>query len=93
MTLNVMRTSFKKYQPKAINHRSCKYISNEKFRESLINNLSKENLINNDDGFQRFCHTSLDALNKHAPRKKKHARGNQMSFFNKELLKAIITRT
>ena len=93
MTLNVMRKSFKKYQPKVINHRSCKYISNEKFRESLINNLSKENLINNDDGFQRFCHISLDALNKHAPRKKKHARGNQMSFFNKELLKAIITRT
>ena len=35
----------------------------------LINNLSKENFINNDDGFQRFCHISLDALNKHAPYK------------------------
>ena len=59
----------------------------------LINNFSKENFINNDDGFQRFCHISLDALNKHAPPKKKHARGNQMSFFNKELSKAITTRT
>ena len=36
---------------------------------------------------------SLDALNKHAPREKKHARGNQMPFFNKELLEAIMTRT
>ena len=45
--------------------------------------MSKENVINNNDGFQRFCHISLDALNKHAPRKEKHARGNQMSFFNK----------
>ena len=35
--------------------------------------------------------TSLDALNKHAPRKNKHARGNQMPFFNKELSKAIMT--
>ena len=70
MTLTVMRKSFTKYQPKIINHRSYKNFSNEKYRETLINNLSKENFINNDDGFQRFC---LDALNKHAPRKKKHA--------------------
>ena len=60
--------------------------------ETLINNLFIENFINN-DGFQRFCLVSLDALNKHAPRKKKHARGNKMSFFNKELSKAIMTRT
>ena len=32
----------------------------EKVRETLINNLFKENFIN-DDGFQIFCHTSLDA--------------------------------
>ena len=93
MTLTVIRKSFKKYQPKIINYRSYKNFSNEKYRETLINNLSKENFINNDDGFQRFCHISLDALNKHAPRKKKHARGNQMPFFNKELSKAIMTRT
>ena len=36
---------------------------------------------------------SLDSLEKHAPRKKKYARGNQMPFFNKELSKAIMTRT
>ena len=41
----------------------------------LMNNLSKENFINN-DGFQRFFHISLDALKKHVPRKKK-------LFFNK----------
>ena len=93
ITLIVMRKSFKKYQPKIITYRSYKNSSNEKDREMLINNLSKENFINNDDGFQRFCHISLDALNKHAPRKKNHVRGNQMPFFNKELSKAIMTRT
>ena len=51
-----------------INYRSYKNVSNEKYGETLINNLSKENVINNDNGFQRFCHISLDALNKHAPR-------------------------
>ena len=58
-----------------------------------MNNLPLEKFINNDEVFQRFCHISLDALNKHALRKKKHARGNQMPFFNKELSKATMTLT
>ena len=87
-----MRKSFKKYQPET-NYRSYKNFSNKKYKEMLIENLSKENFINNDDGSQRFCHISLDALNKHAPPKKKHVRVNQTPFFNKELSKAIITRT
>ena len=72
MTLIVMRKRFKKYQTKITNYRSHKNFSNQKYRET-INNLPKENFINNDDGFLRFCHISLDALNMHAPRKKKHA--------------------
>ena len=93
MTLTFKRKTFKKYQPKTINYSSNKNFSNEKYRETLINNLSKENFINNDDGFQRFCHISLDVLNKHETRKNKHAQGNQMPLFNKELSKAIMTRT
>ena len=93
MTLTAMRKSFKKDQPKIINSSSYKNFSNEKYRETVINNLPKENFINNDDGFQRFCHINLNALNKHAPCKKTHARGNQMPFFNKELSKAIMRRT
>ena len=52
---------------------SYKNFSSEKYGETLINNFSKESFINNDDGFQRFCHISLDVSNKHVPRKKKHA--------------------
>ena len=92
MTLTVMRKSFKKYQPKIINYRSYKNFSNGKYRKTLINNLSKENFITNDDGFQRFCHISLVTLNKHAPCKKKHARV-KVPFFNKELSKEIMTWT
>ena len=94
ITLTVMRKSFKKYQPKTINDKYRKTSIN---RETLINSFFKENFINNDDGFQRFCHLSLDALNKHAPckkkkkKKKKHALGNQMLFLNKGLSKAIVT--
>ena len=93
MTLTVLRKSFKKFQSKLIKCRSYKTFSNEAYRETLINNLSKENCINNGDGFQRFCDISLNALNKHAPCKKKHARGNQMPFLNKDLSKAIMSRT
>ena len=92
MTLTVARKSLEKYQPKAISYRSYKKFSNVKYRVTLINNV-QENFINNDDGFQRFCRVSLDALNKHAPHKKKHAWRNQMPFFNKDLSKAIMTRT
>ena len=82
MTLTVMRKRLKKHQSKTINYRSYKSFSNEKYRDTLINNLSEENFINNDDDFQRFCHVNLDALNKHAPRKKELARGYQMPFIN-----------
>ena len=58
-----------------------------------MNNLSKENYVNNDDDFQRFCHINLDALNKYAPCNKMHAWGNQIPFFIKELQKAVKTRT
>ena len=43
-----------------------KHFSNE----TLMNKFSKENFIYNDDGFQRSCHISLDALNKHPPVRK-----------------------
>ena len=49
-------------------------------------------LVNNDDGIQRFCDINITTLSKHAPSKKKYARGNQMSFLTKELSKAVMTR-
>ena len=42
---------------------------------------------------KRFCELSVNILNKHAPRKKKYARGNQMPFFTKELSTEIMTRS
>ena len=87
-----MRKSFKKYQPSIISYRSYKNFSNAAFRETLIKKLSNENLVNNDNGLERFCDISLETLNKHVPCNKKHARGNQMSFFNKDLSKLVMTQ-
>ena len=93
MTLTVMKKSFKKFQPRIINYRSYKHFSNDTFRKDLIDKLSNEELVINDDGMKRFCELSINILNKHAPRKKKYGRGNQMPFFTKQLSKVIMTRS
>ena len=93
MTLTVMRNSFKKFQPRITNYRSYKHFSNDTFRKDLIDKLSNEKFVINDDGLKRFCELSVNVLNKHAPRKKKYARGSQMPFFTKELSKEIMTRS
>ena len=78
---------------KTINYRSYKHFANEAYRESLLRELSKEVFVNNNDGLQRFCDISINILNRHAPRKRKHARGNQMPFVTKGPSKAIMKRS
>ena len=93
MITTVIQNNLKKLQSNTRSYTSNKNFSNGGFMETLINKLSDENLTNNESGFQRLCDISLETLNKHAPCKKKHARGNQMTFFNKQLSKVIMTRT
>ena len=54
MTVTVMRKAFKKMRPRVINYRSHGDFANETFRVSLMNNLSNEAFVNNDDGLQNF---------------------------------------
>ena len=93
MTLTVMRKRFKKLKPRVINYRSCKHFSNEVFKESLLEKLYHQTFVNNDYGFQKFCNVTLKTLDKYAPRKTKHARGNQMPIMAKDLFKNIIKRS
>ena len=93
MTVTVMRKTFKKMRPRVINYRSYRDFSNETFRVSPINNLLNEVFVNNKDGLQKFCKTTMDALNSFAPIKKKYVPGNQMSFMTKILCKKIMTRS
>ena len=88
-----MRKTFKKRRPRVINYRSNRDFSNETFRVSLMNNLSNEVFVDNDDGLQKFCKMTMDTLNSFAPLKKKYARGNQMPFVTKNLSKEIMTRS
>ena len=88
-----MRKSFKKLKPRVINNRSYKNFSNEVFGESLLEKLSQQTFVNNDYGFEKFCNITLKTLHKYAPRKAKHARGNQMPFMTKDLPKNIMKRS
>ena len=48
---------------------------------------------NSDQSFSNFINTSKAVLDKLLPKKKKYVRGNQSSFMNKTLSKAIMLRT
>ena len=54
--MTLMRTSW-----------SFKHLSNEEFRKFLLDNLSNQIYVNNDDGFTRFCKISIVTLNSFAP--------------------------
>ena len=91
MTLTVMRKAFKTFQPK-LTMGPMSIFQMEHIRKFLINKLSQESFVNNDHAFQRFYDMIFAAFNKYALCKIKHARGDQMPFFDKKLMKAIITR-
>ena len=89
MVVSVFKTSFKKQKPKIVTYRDYKCFDNEKFRESLITYLSTGKNIS----YDAFENLVLQALDKMAPIKQKHIRGNQSPFMNKDIHKAIMTRT
>ena len=91
--LTVMRKSSRRLKPRVINYKSYKHFSNEVFRESLLGKLSQQTFVNNDYGFEKFYNITLKILDKYAPRKTKHARGNQMAFMTKDLSKNIMKRS
>ena len=49
--------------------------------------------VNNNYWFEKFCNVTLKILDKYAPRKTKHARGNQTPFMTKDLSKYIMKRS
>ena len=93
MTLTVTRKNFKKIKPRIISYMLYNNFSNEYYRKCLFNELKRGTFVNNDRGLKRFCDMSIKLLNKHAPIKKKHKRGNQMPFVTKDLVKAIMKRS
>ena len=83
LAVSVMKTSYKKSEPKIITYRSYKSFCNNNFREELRQVVSKRG--NCDTNFKRFISSCNKILDQHAPQKKKYLRGNQSPFMNKSL--------
>ena len=93
MTVMVMKATFEKFQPRAVNYRDYKYFENCRFRADLLSELSKENIEENEEGLSDFLVTFKRILDLHVPHKQKYARGNHMPFMNRALSKETMTRT
>ena len=83
LVVSVMKTSYKKSEPKIITYCSYKSFSNNNFREELRQVVS--NRGNCDTNFKSF----ISSYNK----KKKYLKGNQSPFMKKSLSKAIMLRS
>ena len=91
LTLTVLRVFHSKQNPKIIQYRDYKNFTNEHFRRDLLRELSFQNVQPNE--FDKFKFIASKLLNSHAPLKEKYIRCNQAVFMNKQLHKAIMTRT
>ena len=89
MVASVFKTSFKKQKPEIVTYRDYNCFNNEKVRESHIICFRTGNNIS----YDAFENLVLQTLGKMAPIKQKHIRGNQCPFMNKDINKAIMTRT
>ena len=75
--------------PENVTYRDYKRFDNEKFRERLKTCFCTGKNIS----YHAFENLVLQTLGKMAPIKQKHIRGNQSPFMNKDIHKAIMTRT
>ena len=69
LVVTVMKTTYKKSQPKLINYRSYKYFNNGKFRDELIQ--IEANGDNCGESFKNSASSCNVVLNKHARQEKK----------------------
>ena len=89
MVVSVFKTRLKKQKPKIVTYRDYKRYDPEKFRESLITYPGTGKNIS----YDAFENLVLQTLDKMAPIKQKHIKGNRSPFMNKDIHKAIMTRT
>ena len=63
MIFTVMKTSYQKIELRVLNYRHYESFSNERFRESLLENLKEKLLKNSNKSFRNFinsCNSELD---------------------------------
>ena len=92
MTVTVMKTTFKKFEPRIIHYRDCKKFQNDQYRDELTPKLSNIISENNNIRLNEFLSICMDTSDRCAPCKQKYSRGNHLPFMNKTISKAIMKR-
>ena len=88
MTVTVMKTHFKKREPKVIQYRDFSNFLEIEYREFLIELAHDPN-----QSYEMFLQRSKEALDIRAPLKSKYLRSNHSPFMNKDISKAIMNCT
>ena len=96
MTFTVFRSQFTRQKPIKIQYRDYSRFDADKFLRQLNDEIYKTSAVSEDCpdvAYNTFAEKFCNIINKHAPLKNKTLRGNQAPFMNKELAKAITTRS
>ena len=83
-----MKLFYKKEKPNIVTYQNYKYFSNEAFMFDVENSIIQLTSENNDLGFDRFKAAFDEAIQRHAPIKKRHVRANQSPFINRKRKKS-----
>ena len=99
MSLTILKSHICRLKPQTISYRSYKHFNQESFLKDLdkkmISNFFTvyKKLETSDALYNLLVEITSKTLDAHAPLKSKVIRGNQANFMNKELRKAIMTRS
>ena len=93
MVVTVMKTSYRKREPRIVHYCDFKYFCNNSFKESLQRAISQNLGVRCDEIYKSFSVSCSKTLDIHAPLKKKYVRDNHSPFMNKSLSKITLVRT
>ena len=96
ITFTVFRSQFTRQKPIKTQYRDYSRFDAGKFLRQLNDEIYRTSTVSEDCpdiAHNTFAEKFCNAINKHAPLKNKMIQGNQAPFMNKELAKAIMTRS
>ena len=93
MVLTCMRAYFNRLPPKKIIYRNYKNFESQNFLDDLEGQLNFAQEFYGDINYENLSTIFRSIVDIHAPLKEKKVRGNEAPFMNKELSKAIMTRS
>ena len=88
-----MKVFYKKQKPNIVTYRNYKHFSNEALMLDVKNSIIQMTSESNDLEFDRFKTAPDEAIQRHAPIKKRHVPANQAPFINKKINKEIMRRS